>query len=477
MKKDRFLGMKVACWVLLTFTSNFVAGSVEELPIDIQKLSERVLTLKVADSPIIANRVVALKSKKGLVVIDTTKSPAIASVFRKAIEREFSSKDFIYVINTHGHGDHVSGNSIFPEAVIIGHERCPVDMKIIELMNSPRHKEFRSFFWQKDRVKEVAKLKELEANSVEARRQKSKIVQNDMMNRTPENYTPPAWTFNNRMTLDLGDLTIHLFYFGRAHSTSSILIHIPEEKLLMVGDVFHSRQMSAAMTQAAKWDVLLWLETLDSVLSDKSNIETVLGGHSLVMTAKDLEMRFDYTKDLWREISSAKTQGLDLEEVKARLPLERFSYILDHFKSQKEEDLKKRHEAYVKSFWDQITKTYAADVFVKTMKDREVDAAIEECLSLKRVKPKETVFSEWDFFGVMAEVILDGRNNDAERIMKMLSELSDSPERTWWYLGLFSLYFDKPAQAVEYFQNIYDLDPESSGAAHVARYIEYFKQK
>ena len=49
---------------------------------------------------------------------------------------------------------------------------------------------------------------------------------------------PPSKTFNDRMTLDLGDLTLKLYYFGRAHSGSDILIQVPEEELLLTGDLF-----------------------------------------------------------------------------------------------------------------------------------------------------------------------------------------------------------------------------------------------
>lgn len=38
-------------------------------------------------------------------------------------------------------------------------------------------------------------------------------------------------TFSDRMTLDLGDLTLELTFFGRAHSGNDLLIQIPEEVL------------------------------------------------------------------------------------------------------------------------------------------------------------------------------------------------------------------------------------------------------
>jgi len=49
---------------------------------------------------------------------------------------------------------------------------------------------------------------------------------------------PPSNIFNDRMSIDLGDLTLKLYYFGRANSGSDILIQVLEEELLITGDLF-----------------------------------------------------------------------------------------------------------------------------------------------------------------------------------------------------------------------------------------------
>jgi len=98
-----------------------------ENPIRIQKLSDRVLVFT-QDSPM-ENIVVALVSKKGLVVVDATGSPYTAALMRKDIEKEFGRNDFAYVINTHHHWDHAWGNQTFSEAVFMGHENCVAQLQ------------------------------------------------------------------------------------------------------------------------------------------------------------------------------------------------------------------------------------------------------------------------------------------------------------------------------------------------------------
>ncbi len=82
-----------------------------DLTLKIQKLSDKVIVLK-EDSPL-ENNIVAISSKKGLVVIDTSGSTITAVAMREIIEKMFKRKDFAYVINTHHHHDHAFGNQVF----------------------------------------------------------------------------------------------------------------------------------------------------------------------------------------------------------------------------------------------------------------------------------------------------------------------------------------------------------------------------
>jgi len=62
-------------------------------------------------------------------LIDAGKSPTLTQKYRQIIEREFGRNDFKYVINTHYHFDHTSGNQVFPEAQIIAQEKTPALMQ------------------------------------------------------------------------------------------------------------------------------------------------------------------------------------------------------------------------------------------------------------------------------------------------------------------------------------------------------------
>jgi len=99
-----------------------------ELPLHQERLSEKVITVWTSDyMQTIA--VVALATEKGMVVIETSLSRTNDARIRRVIEKAFGRDDFKYLINTHYHHDHTSGNQIYSDATIIAHKNLPKGMK------------------------------------------------------------------------------------------------------------------------------------------------------------------------------------------------------------------------------------------------------------------------------------------------------------------------------------------------------------
>jgi glyoxylase-like metal-dependent hydrolase (beta-lactamase superfamily II) len=78
----------------------------------------------------------------------------------------------------------------------------------------------------------------------------------------------------------MGDVTFHLVYFGKAHSDSDILIYIPEENLLMSGDLFNSGGSGNLSrlnhNEVGKVDIDRWCEALNFILQPDNKIEKVI---------------------------------------------------------------------------------------------------------------------------------------------------------------------------------------------------------
>jgi len=90
-----------------------------ELGLEVVRLSPRVVV--VYGDPW-DNGIVAVATKKGIVVVDAPFSKTIGAAFREAIRAELKRNDFAWLVNTHEHVCHVGGNAAFADVPIVGHE-------------------------------------------------------------------------------------------------------------------------------------------------------------------------------------------------------------------------------------------------------------------------------------------------------------------------------------------------------------------
>lgn len=84
----------------------------------------------------------------------------------------------------------------------------------------------------------------------------------------------PDITFEERYDLDLGDTQIQLRYFGPAHAPGDIALWMPQEKLLITGDIgFHQRLLAVF----PHTDTAAWIEAFDRMAQLEP--EVVIPGH------------------------------------------------------------------------------------------------------------------------------------------------------------------------------------------------------
>lgn len=259
------------CFLLFYFIN--ACNEETDFQINVTRISERVAVFNCLDV-----NVIAVASGKGIIIIDTNRSPGIMKKIRREIENIFGRNDFIYVINTHGHWDHSSGNQVFNGLEIIGHKNCPNYIKNNNI-NSPLN------IWSlEDRITKMRndlnlpektddEVKEIKDN-IEA----WNIVLQDVKNEYIP--APPTITFNDTMTLYTGDLTIKMIYCGNAHTNNDIFIYIPEEKLVLTGDMFiNENRLGFSINKLI--DVPRIISSMEQIIDDLNEIEFVLPGHGV----------------------------------------------------------------------------------------------------------------------------------------------------------------------------------------------------
>jgi glyoxylase-like metal-dependent hydrolase (beta-lactamase superfamily II) len=139
--------------------------------------------------------------------------------------------------------------------------------------------------------------------------------------------TLPDITFSDKMVLDLGDITLQMYYFGEGlHTGDDILVYCPEEKILFSGDLFYKGYFGFAFSH--KFDIERWITVLDEIFNEANIIEWVYDCHNGRMPGEYIALYHNYMKDVWESLLTAKEKGLDLDTVLEHYSYEeRFSYI------------------------------------------------------------------------------------------------------------------------------------------------------
>lgn len=252
----------------------------------VERLSERVLI--VSNGVTDMDRVTAIATKKGIVVIDAGTNTPRTAKYRAIIEKEFKRNDFVYLINTHSHQDHTFGNRAFKETVVIGHDKIKE-----ELTQNVKDDYYTMTFT--DAIKHwEAQLKESEENSNRWKQLRIYLYEAPEILSTIENnfkVPVPDISFSDEMELDMGDVRFKMKYFGPAHTKSDILVYVPEEKLLFVGDLFNYPG-DVNFHFFGKENAEHWINALDKLLIPENTIEYVVNAHYSRIMSKNVLMDF-----------------------------------------------------------------------------------------------------------------------------------------------------------------------------------------
>ena len=199
----------------LAASGAFAAAGAEPTPdigITVRRLSPRTAVLNAGPWD---NAVVAIATQKGIVVVDSGFSKTIAKVHREAIRAEFKRSDFAFLINSHEHADHMFGDSAYSDIPLAGSEALRA--AILRMKSDPSIIA-RFMEWP---GKYLAWLRQYRLKTNPKKLEEEKVAQIERFWNAVEADNPagadlilPAITFDHRMTLNLGDVSVPLFSFG-----------------------------------------------------------------------------------------------------------------------------------------------------------------------------------------------------------------------------------------------------------------------
>ena len=213
----------------------------------------------------------------GVAVVDT-KNPGWGQPILDSI-RKLTPKPVTMIINTHTHGDHVSGNVEFPATVdIVVHENTAANMKKMTGRGSTPEKPVPSIFEQ-NQGRGMAKR-----------------------------------TFRDRMTIGSGADQIDLHYFGRGHTNGDAWILFPALRVVHAGDIFSGKNLPLldANNGGSGVEIGNTLAKAHSALSKSA--DTIITGHSVQATMNELREYAQFNRDFLAAAQAAKKAGRTAEE-------------------------------------------------------------------------------------------------------------------------------------------------------------------
>jgi glyoxylase-like metal-dependent hydrolase (beta-lactamase superfamily II) len=196
----------------------------------------------------------------GVTVVDA-KNPGWGQPILDKI-KSITPKPVTRLINTHTHGDHVSGNVDFPATVdIVVQENTKSNMEKMPVFQQSNGRGL------------------------------------------------PKRTFKDKLTIGSGADQIDLYYFGPGHTNGDAIVVFTASRAAHMGDLFANKGLPLIDADNGG-SVLQYPQTLSKAYSGIKNVDTVINGHSdTTMTWADVKTFADLNQDFLTWAESALKSG------------------------------------------------------------------------------------------------------------------------------------------------------------------------
>jgi glyoxylase-like metal-dependent hydrolase (beta-lactamase superfamily II) len=251
-------------------------GGQKPMVVEVEKLKDNLFILKGGGG----NTTVFVQSN-GISVVDT-KNPGWGAPILAKI-KELSDKPITTIINTHTHGDHVSGNVEFPTTVdIVVQENTATNMK---------------------QMRPVTGLSKPGAPPP------TNIFEQNQGRGLPKR------TFKDRMTLFKGPDQIELYYFGRGHTNGDAWILFPTLRVVSAGDIVSGKNLPLLDANNGGSGLEIG-ETIAKAHSTFSKLaDTVVTGHSVTMNMTEMQEYATFNREFANAVREGKKAGRSAEEI------------------------------------------------------------------------------------------------------------------------------------------------------------------
>jgi glyoxylase-like metal-dependent hydrolase (beta-lactamase superfamily II) len=214
----------------------------------------------------------------GVVVVDT-KNPGWGAPLLAKI-KELTPKPVTHIINTHTHGDHVSGNVEFPTSVdVVTHANTAANMKEMRAVTGVQPQGPPTNIFTENKGRGLAKR-----------------------------------TFTDRLSIGKGADQVDLYYFGRGHTNGDAWVVFPSLRVVHAGDIFSGKNLPLLDANNGGTGLEIG-DTLAKAAAGLKNVDTIITGHSTQMTMADLREYAEFNREFANMVREAKKAGRSIDDI------------------------------------------------------------------------------------------------------------------------------------------------------------------
>ena len=367
--------------VLMVIVGSAAVWAQEEPAVRVTRLTENLHMLS-TDQGSYTTNTLAFVGGDGILLVDT-QAAGDAESLKKVVEA-YGKGVPRYIINTHGHVEHIGGNAIFGAApVIISHERLP------------------------ERLRSGGYLFE----------------------EYPDE-TFPDITFSESLTLRFNGETIRLHVMAGSHDDNEIIVHFTGSKVVHLSSLTNGFNFPSVDSHG---DALQFERLVARAIEMLPDDVVIVSGHNDTGTPKDLLAYREMLEGTTAAVRKGIEEGKNLETLQEEKILEPWkSYAGSYVSVEKwtETLFKAIHgkEGPLQSVYEPL---YGA------WKKEGAAAAVDLYFTLKREQPDAYNFGEFVLLGIGDKLAGKGKTGDA--VIFLEASLKDYPDSRYAYYAHFRL--------------------------------------
>ncbi len=272
----------------------------------------------------VGGNITAVRTDSGIIVVDSFISPKAGKEARQLIEEHFPGIPIKYLINSHHHADHIRGNQNFNDAEIIGHKNLKK-----YIMDDYNHLQNKYGHFNKKITELNIKIQnEPDTNEIEKNRTDMKYwqeVKEFMENFSP---TPPTIQITSDTTINLGNKTFEILYFGIAHTNNDLVILDKEDRTLIMNDLLCYKKCYIMKPESSAKN---WIALLNKLIERCDEYEYVIPGHGgVVLGIEALKEQRNYLQNICDVVKEAQHGKKTLDQAKNEILLEQYNGYMDY---------------------------------------------------------------------------------------------------------------------------------------------------